>query len=203
MSEAKLTPRQQAILTYIKNSLRRRGYPPSVREIGDAVGLCSSSTVHGHLAKLEKLGYIRRDPAKPRAIEVVEDAAWRNKRITPVPLVGRVTAGTPILAVENVEDVYPLPTDLVRSDDVFMLAVQGDSMVNAGILDGDYVIVRQQNTADPGDIVVALIEDEATVKRFFPEKGYVRLQPENDAMRPIIVHNVTILGKVIGLFRKM
>lgn len=203
MSDAHLSPRQQAILTYIKTCLRSRGYPPSVREIGSAVGLCSSSTVHSHLAKLEKLGFIRRDPAKPRAIEVVEDTAWRNKRLTPVPLVGRVTAGAPILAVENVEEVYPLPADLVHDDDVFMLTVRGNSMINAGILDGDYVIVRRQRTADSGDIVVAMIDDEATVKRFFPEKDHVRLQPENDAMQPIIARQVIILGKVIGLFRKM
>lgn len=203
MPEGHLSSRQQAILTYIKTYLRNRGYPPSVREIGSAVGLCSSSTVHSHLAKLEKLGYIRRDPAKPRAIEIMDTAAWRHKRLTPVPLVGRVTAGVPILAVENVEEVYPLPADFVHDENVFMLAVQGDSMVNAGILNGDFVIVRRQQIADSGDIVVAMIDDEATVKRFFPEKDHVRLQPENDAMQPIITRQVVILGKVIGLLRKM
>lgn len=199
-----LSSRQKQILAYIKDMLRAKGYPPSVREIGEAVGLSSSSTVHSHLAKLEELGFIRRDPTKPRAIDVLEETPWRQKALTPVPLVGRVTAGQPILALENIEETYPLPTELVGRDSVFMLAVRGDSMINAGILDGDYVLVRDQDTARNGEIVVAMVgEDEATVKRFFREKDHVRLQPENDYLEPIISREVAILGKVIGVFRKI
>jgi repressor LexA len=199
-----LSSRQKQILAYIKDMLRAKGYPPSVREIGEAVGLSSSSTVHSHLAKLEELGFIRRDPTKPRAIDVLEETPWRQKALTPVPLVGRVTAGQPILAMENIEETYPLPTELVGRDNVFMLAVRGDSMINAGILDGDYVLVRDQDTARNGEIVVAMVgEDEATVKRFFREKDHVRLQPENDYLEPIISREVAILGKVIGVFRKI
>ncbi len=199
-----LSSRQKQILAYIKDMLRAKGYPPSVREIGEAVGLSSSSTVHSHLAKLEELGFIRRDPTKPRAIDVLEEAPWRQKALTPVPLVGRVTAGQPILAMENIEETYPLPSELVGRDNVFMLAVRGDSMVNAGILDGDYVLVRDQDTARNGEIVVAMVgEDEATVKRFYREKDHVRLQPENDYLEPIISREVSILGKVIGVFRKI
>nr|WP_218039458.1 transcriptional repressor LexA [Dendrosporobacter quercicolus] len=200
-----LNHRQKQILAYIKDTLRIKGYPPSVREIGEAVGLSSSSTVHGHLAKLETLGFIRRDQDKPRAIEILDEAPWRQKKITPVPLVGRVTAGQPILAVENVEEVFPFPLELVgNNENVFMLSVQGESMINAGIFDGDYVLVREQNSAYNNDIVVALVNDEeATVKRFFKEKDYVRLQPENDHMEPILVTNVAILGKVIGVFRRL
>lgn len=202
--ETLLNTRQKQILKYIKETLRTKGYPPSVREIGEAVGLSSSSTVHSYLSKLEALGFIRRDPTKPRAIDVLDEAPWRQKNITPVPLVGRVTAGTPILAVENIEETYPLPTELVGNDDVFMLTVQGDSMIEAGILDGDYILIRSQNTARNGDIVVALIdEEEATVKRFFKEKDCIRLQPENPAMEPIYSRQVTILGKVIGVFRRL
>lgn len=202
--EALLNTRQKQILKYIKETLRIKGYPPSVREIGVAVGLSSSSTVHSYLSKLEKMGFIRRDPTKPRAIDVLDEAPWRQKEITPVPLVGRVTAGKPILAVENIEETYPLPAELVGHDDVFMLTVQGDSMIEAGILDGDYILIRSQNTARNGDIVVALVEeDEATVKRFFKEKDYIRLQPENPTMEPIYSRNVTILGKVIGVFRRL
>jgi repressor LexA len=202
--ETLLNTRQKQILKYIKETLRTKGYPPSVREIGEAVGLSSSSTVHSYLSKLEALGFIRRDPTKPRAIDVLDEAPWRQKNITPVPLVGRVTAGTPILAVENIEETYPLPTELIGNDDVFMLTVQGDSMIEAGILDGDYILIRSQNTARNGDIVVALIdEEEATVKRFFKEKDYIRLQPENPAMEPIYSRQVTILGKVIGVFRRL
>lgn len=202
--ERLLSTRQKEILTYIKNTLRAKGYPPSVREIGEAVGLSSSSTVHSHLEKLEELGLIKRDPTKPRAIDVLEDTPWRQKAVTPVPLVGRVTAGQPILAVENIEETYPLPTELVGNDNVFMLTVQGESMINAGILDGDYVLVRDQDTARNGEIVVALVdEEEATVKRFFREKDCIRLQPENDFMDPILSPNVTILGKVIGVFRRL
>jgi len=202
-NEALLTARQKQILAYIKDMLRTKGYPPSVREIGTAVGLRSSSTVHSHLTKLEEIGFLRRDPTKPRALEVLGDASWRQENFVPVPLVGRVTAGQPILAIENIEETYPLPTSLIGNDeDVFMLTVQGSSMMNAGILDGDYVLVRKQNSANNNDIVVALINhEEATVKRFFKEKDRIRLQPENDSMSPIYSRHVSILGKVIGVFR--
>ena len=200
-----LTDRQQQILDYIKEQIRQKGYPPSVREIGESVGLSSSSTVHGHLARLEEKGFIRRDPTKPRAIEIMEGDFYLTKhRSVNVPLVGRVTAGAPILAVENLEDSFPLPYELVRNEDVFMLAVRGESMIEAGILDGDYVIVRRQSDARNGEIVVALVgDDEATVKRFFREKDYIRLQPENQYMEPIIAHDVSILGKVVALFRRI
>lgn len=196
--------RQQQILDYIKDTLRAKGYPPSVREIGEAVGLSSSSTVHTHLEKLESLGLIRRDPTKPRAIELLEEAHWRQKSLIPVPLIGRVTAGQPILAVENIEETYPLPTELIGDDNVFMLSVQGESMINAGILDGDYILVREQSTARNGEIIVALIDkEEATVKRFYKEKNRIRLQPENDFMEPIYAEDVNVLGKVIGVFRRL
>ncbi|WP_425060976.1 LexA repressor [Sporomusa carbonis] len=202
--ELLLNPRQKQILKYIKDTLRNKGYPPSVREIGEAVGLSSSSTVHSYLSKLEEMGFIRRDPTKPRAIDVLDEAPWRQKQITPVPLVGRVTAGQPILAVENIEETYPLPAELIGNDDVFMLAVQGNSMIEAGILDGDYVVVRNQSTARNGDIIVALVdEEEATVKRFFKERDSIRLQPENSSMEPIYSRNVQILGKVIAVFRRL
>ncbi|EKP93922.1 transcriptional repressor LexA [Thermaerobacter subterraneus] len=197
-----LTRRQRQILDYIKASIRERGYPPSVREIGEAVGLKSTSTVHTYLARLERKGYIRRDPTKPRAIEVLEESGLRTRTV-PVPLVGQVTAGQPILAVENIEDVLPLPTELVPEGEVFALRIRGDSMIGAGILDGDYVIVRRQETADNGDIVVALIDDEATVKRFYRERDGIRLQPENPAMEPIRVRTARILGKVVALLRRM
>ncbi|MBN8191349.1 MULTISPECIES: transcriptional repressor LexA [Bacillaceae] len=203
----KLSKRQQDILEYIKISVREKGYPPSVREIGEAVGLASSSTVHGHLARLESKGLIRRDPTKPRAIEILdldEDTIPRQ-RVVNVPLIGKVTAGQPITAVENVEEFFPLPERMAPSDEqVFMLEIMGDSMIEAGILDGDFVIVRQQQTANNGDIVVAMTdEDEATVKRFFKERDYVRLQPENSTMEPIILRNVSILGKVVGVYRQV
>ena len=203
----KLSHRQQAILDFIKSEVREKGYPPSVREIGEAVGLASSSTVHGHLERLEKKGLIRRDPTKPRAIEILEnddDAADFQLSFKRVPIVGKVTAGEPILATENIEDYFPLPDRFVGDhEDVFMLQVVGDSMIEAGIFDGDYVIVRQQQTAENGDIVVAMTEDdEATVKRFYRERGYFRLQPENSSMAPLLLQKVTILGKVIGLFRE-
>jgi repressor LexA len=201
--EGFLSTRQRQILDYIRDMVRTKGYPPSVREIGEAVGLSSSSTVHSHLAKLEEMGFIRRDPTKPRAIDLLDEAPWRHKSITPVPLVGRVTAGQPILAVENIEETYPLPTELV-GENVFMLTVQGESMINAGILDGDYVLVRDQDTARNGEIVVALVDgEEATVKRFFREKDNIRLQPENNFMEPIYSRDVAILGKVIGVFRRI
>lgn len=196
-----LTHRQEEILNFIRKVVRERGYPPSVREIGEAVGLSSSSTVHGHLDRLEEKGLIHRDPTKPRALEVIDEREMRNRQLVQVPVVGRVTAGEPILAVENVEETYPLPLDLVRHENVFMLAVRGDSMIEAGILDGDLVIVRRQSTALNGEVVVAMIGDEATVKRFFKENGHFRLQPENPTMEPIIVDEVSVLGKVVGLFR--
>jgi repressor LexA len=200
-----LTERQRQVLQYIKDEIRQKGYPPSVREIGEAIGLSSSSTVHGHMARLEEKGFIRRDPTKPRAIEVLDESfSLPRKRTVNVPVVGRVTAGLPIFADQNVEDHFPLPADFVRADeaDLFFLTVRGDSMVEAGILDGDYVLVRRQQNAVNSDIVVALIEDEATVKRFFKEQGHIRLQPENRFMDPIIVPTAQILGKVVGLIRR-
>lgn len=203
----KISNRQQAILNFIKNEVRDKGYPPSVREIGEAVGLASSSTVHGHLERLEKKGLIRRDPTKPRAIEITDgdDSATNYQfSFTRVPLVGKVTAGEPILATENIEDYFPLPTHFAEEGSTFMLSVSGDSMIEVGIHDGDYVIVRQQQSANNGDIVVAMNEDnEATVKTFYKEKDHIRLQPENSTMEPIRLKQVTILGKVIGLFRDM
>lgn len=202
---AKLSQRQQAILDFISNQVKEKGYPPSVREIGDAVGLASSSTVHGHLSRLEKKGFIRRDPTKPRAIELLKKDADPEYDLETVrlPLLGKVTAGQPITAIENIEDYYVLPKRIVGDEDrSFILRIQGDSMINAGIIEGDYVIVRQQQSANNGDIVVAMTEEEeATVKRFYKEDNYIRLQPENDALEPIILSNVTILGKVIGLLR--
>lgn len=201
---AKLSDRQQRILEFIRSEVATKGYPPSVREIGNAVGLRSSSTVHGHLTKLEELGYIRRDLSKPRAIELLDDSLPSRTRIIDVPLVGKVTAGAPVLAVENIEDYFPIPKDFVEHEDVFMLRVKGDSMVDAGILDGDFVLVNRQETAFNGEIVVALIDgEEATVKRFFHEGTHIRLQPENAAMDPLIVEDVRILGKVIGVFRRI
>ena len=199
-----ISRRQEQILDYIKAETETQGYPPSVREIGRAVGLKSTSTVHGHLAQLERKGYIRRDSSKPRAIEVLPAAGIlpRSASVT-VPLVGRVTAGLPVLAVENIEDYFPLPKDFGEQGTLFMLRVTGDSMIEAGILDGDYAIVRQQENAENGEIVVALLEDEATVKRFFKEKGKLRLQPENRFMDPIIVEDASILGKVIGAVRRI
>lgn len=203
---SKLSNRQQSIIDFIRKEVKDKGYPPSVREIGEAVGLASSSTVHGHLARLEKKGLIRRDPTKPRAIELLSDEGRVSDdfpdSVVRVPVVGKVTAGVPITAVEDVEDYFPLPESIVTSDKVYMLRVSGESMIEAGILDGDYVIVRQQNVADNGDIVVAMTEeDEATVKRFFKEKNHFRLQPENAALEPIILDSVSILGKVIGVYR--
>lgn len=203
---SKVSERQEEILRFIKEEVRLKGYPPSVREIGQAVGLASSSTVHGHLERLEKKGLIRRDPTKPRAIEILDndedELSEFSSSIARVPVIGKVTAGAPILASENIEDYFPLPTHLVGDHNVFMLNIIGDSMIDAGIRDGDYVIVRQQPTAQNGDIVVAMTEDEeATVKRFYKEMDHIRLQPENEALQPILLERVTILGKVIGLFR--
>jgi repressor LexA len=202
----KLSKRQQDILNYIKDEVRDKGYPPSVREIGEAVGLASSSTVHGHLSRLESKGLIRRDPTKPRAIEILDVDTASNvikNNVVNVPIIGKVTAGLPITAFENIEEYFPLPERYVSPDDnVFMLEIMGDSMIEAGILDGDLVIVKQQPAANNGDIVVAMTEDdEATVKRFFKEKDHIRLQPENSMMEPIILRNVSILGKVIGVYR--
>lgn len=203
---AKISKRQQDILDFIKGEVKRKGYPPSVREIGEAVGLASSSTVHGHLARLESKGLIRRDPTKPRAIEILEvdeTVGIPRNNVVNVPVVGKVTAGLPITAIENVEEYFPLPERLAPAEEhVFMLEVMGESMIEAGILDGDYVIVKQQQTANNGEIVVAMTEeDEATCKRFFKEKDFIRLQPENSTMEPIILKNVSILGKVIGVYR--
>lgn len=199
-----ISRRQQQILDYIKQETETQGYPPSVREIGRAVGLKSTSTVHGHLSQLEKKGYIRRDSSKPRAIEVLPAAGVLPRSASvAVPLVGRVTAGLPVLAVENIEDYFPLPKDFGEPGTLFMLRVSGDSMIEAGILDGDYVIVRQQENAENGEIVVALIEDEATIKRFFKEKDKIRLQPENSFMEPIIVDDVSVLGRVTGVVRRI
>lgn len=200
----KMSKRQEAILTFIKEEVRAKGYPPSVREIGEAVGLASSSTVHGHLARLENKGLIRRDPTKPRAIEILEAGDTIPKAsVVQVPVVGKVTAGQPITAVENIEEYFPLPDQYGSSDDqLFMLEIMGESMIEAGILNGDYVVVRQQSTANNGEIVVAMTEeDEATVKRFYREDGHFRLQPENASMEPIIVDQVSILGKVVGVYR--
>lgn len=202
--EHTLTNKQEQILEYIKQVLRAKGYPPSVREICTAVDLSSTSTVHSHLNTLEKKGYIKRDPTKPRTIEVIDEAHdWLKDHVSAVPLVGKVTAGEPILAVENIEEYFPLPNHMTRNKDIYMLKVSGTSMINAGILDGDQIIVRQQDFADNGDIVVALLGDDVTVKRFFKEKDYIRLQPENDTMAPICSKEVIILGKVIGLFREL
>ncbi len=199
-----LSDKQKRILDFIKDEIRSKGYPPSVREICDAVGLKSTSTVHGYLERLEKKGYIRRDPTKPRAIEILDDTSYiSQKELVNVPVVGRVTAGQPILAVENIEDTFPLPVERLHNSDVFMLSIKGESMLGVGIFDGDYVIVKQQSTAKNGDIIVALIEDEATVKTFYKEADHFRLQPENPAMDPILTKEVSILGKVIGVIRFM
>lgn len=201
-----LTAKQKNVLDFLKEAVHKRGYPPSVREICEAVGLKSTSTVHSHLTNLEKKGYIKRDPTKPRAIEIMDYPHQEQsikKRMVNVPLVGKVTAGQPILANENIEDVFPLPQDFLETtDDVFLLQVDGSSMIEAGILDGDSVIVKKQSTAQNGEIVVALIDDEATVKRFYKEKKGFRLQPENSTMKPLHVSEVVILGKIIGLLRR-
>lgn len=202
----KLSNRQKMILDFIKNEVEMKGYPPSVREIAVAVGLASSSTVHGHLARIEGKGYIRRDPTKPRAIEILDktvDNDIPKDEARYAPVIGKVTAGIPITAVENIDEFIPIPSSTAHSDDqLFVLIIEGESMIEAGIHDGDMVIVKQQNVADNGDIVVAMTEDdEATVKRFFKENGHIRLQPENATMDPMIFNDITILGKVIGLYR--
>ena len=201
----KVSKRQEAILEFIKNEVKSKGYPPSVREIGEAVGLASSSTVHGHLERLEGKGLIRRDPTKPRAIEILEidDSPVPKQGVVHVPLIGKVTAGLPISAIEDIQEYFPLPdTYGAAEDQLFMLEIMGESMIEAGILDGDYVVVKKQATANNGEIVVAMTEeDEATVKRYYKENGVFRLQPENPTMEPIIVPDLTILGKVVSLFR--
>jgi repressor LexA len=197
-----LTKRQKEIFDYIRRYLRKYGYPPTVREIGDAIGLHSPSTVHAHLAKLEKLGVLRRDPTKPRAIEVMMDRAKRVVR-QGTPLVGNVAAGQPILAEENIEDYLELPEMIGGRGDDYVLRVRGDSMKDAGILEGDYVVVRPAKDAENGEIVVALIEDEATVKRFYRERNGIRLQPDNPNHKPIRTKDAAVLGKVTGVFRKV
>lgn len=202
MSTGKITAKQQEILEYIKEQILKKGYPPAVREICEAVRLKSTSSVHAHLETLEKNGYIRRDPTKPRAIEILDDTFNLTRReVVNVPIVGHVAAGEPILATENIENYFPVPSEYIPNQDVFMLHVKGDSMINAGILNGDNILVRQQSSASNGDIVVALVDDSATVKTFYKENGYYRLQPENDFMDPIIVDEVSILGIVFGVFR--
>lgn len=198
-----LTSREAAILAVIKKSIRQKGYPPAVREIGQIVGLSSSSTVHNYLKRLEEKGYLRRDPTKPRAIEILDEMVGRSYEVTGVPILGRVAAGKPLLAVENREDVFPLPVDFTGEGEFFMLTVRGDSMIDAGILEGDMVLVRHQPDAVNGDIVVALLEDEATIKRFYREVSRIRLQPENKFMEPIYASEVKVLGKVVGLVRKI
>ncbi|HIQ74087.1 MAG TPA: transcriptional repressor LexA [Candidatus Cottocaccamicrobium excrementipullorum] len=204
MSQGKISAKQQEILEYIKETILKKGYPPSVREICEAVQLKSTSSVHSHLETLEENGYIRRDPTKPRTIEILDDCFNLTRReLVNVPMVGAVAAGQPILAQENIENYFPVPAELLPNQETFMLKVKGDSMINAGIFDGDQIIVARQETAENGDIVVALLDDSATVKRFYREDGYFRLQPENDRMDPIFTDSLQILGKVVGLFRMM
>ena len=202
MEYGKITPKQQEILDFIKSEILQKGYPPAVRDICEAVHLKSTSSVHSHLETLEKNGYIRRDPTKPRAIEIMEENFYMLRHeVVNVPLVGTVAAGQPILAAENIESYFPIPAEYIPNNDTFMLKVKGDSMVNAGIFDGDQILVQQQSTAENGEMVVAMVGDSATVKTFYKEDGHYRLQPENNSMNPIIVDEVTILGKVFGVFR--
>lgn len=202
MSYGKITAKQREILEYIKSEIINKGYPPAVRDICEAVHLKSTSSVHSHLETLEKNGYIRRDPTKPRAIEIMdENFNMARREVVNVPLVGRVAAGEPILAVENVEGYFPIPAELMPNQDCFLLEVHGESMIEAGIFDGDKILVKQQPVANNGDMVVALIDDSATVKTFYKENGHFRLQPENSSMDPIIVDEVSILGKVFGVMR--
>ncbi len=219
MSRSRITAKQQEILNFMKSQIMAKGYPPSVREICEAVNLKSTSSVHAHLETLEKNGFIRRDPAKPRAIEIMDDDFYHNMReavnpsvdntgidtntreLVNVPMVGTVAAGQPLLAVENVTDYFPIPVDMLPNSETFMLKVKGDSMINMGIYEGDQLIIERKNTAKNGEVIVALVDDSATVKRFYKEDGHYRLQPENDYMEPIIVDHCEILGKVIGLVR--
>ena len=204
MSQGKITDKQREILEYIKEMILKKGYPPSVREICEAVHLKSTSSVHSHLESLEKNGYIRRDPTKPRTIEILDDDfALTRRELVNVPVIGTVAAGTPILAEQNIEDYLPIPAEILPNKEVFMLKVKGNSMIEAGIYNGDKVIVAKQPNAENGDKVVALVDDSATVKTFYKENGHFRLQPENSSMDPIILDQVEILGKVIGLFRMM
>ncbi|MBQ6860456.1 MAG: transcriptional repressor LexA [Clostridia bacterium] len=208
MKNTGATDKQQRVLDYVREQIKKEGYAPSVRDICKALDLKSTSTVHGYLTRLEKKGLIQKAALKPRTLRVVSEEEedkgfYTTKEMVDVPIVGKVTAGLPILAVENVEDTFPLPIDFVGNSESFMLKVRGDSMIDAGILDGDLVLVKKQNTAENGDIVVALIEDEATVKKFYKEKGFIRLQPQNQFMQPILVPTCTILGKVAGVFRKL
>ena len=204
MKDGKISAKQQEILEYIKETILKKGYPPSVREICEAVHLKSTSSVHSHLETLEENGYIRRDPTKPRTIEILDDNFNLTRReMVNIPVLGTVAAGQPILAQENIENYFPIPAELLPNQQTFMLRVKGDSMITAGTFNGDQIIVAQQETAENGVIVVALLVDSATVKRFFKENGHFRLQPENDAMEPILTDSVQILGKVIGLMRMM
>ena len=204
MSNGNINKKQSEILEYIKEQILERGFPPAVREICEAVNLKSTSSVHSHLETLEKNGYIRRDPTKPRAIEILDENFNLSRReMVQVPIVGRVAAGEPILAEQNITDYFPIPVEFMPNKNTYMLKVSGESMINAGILDGDFVLVQKECTAINGDMVVAMIDDSATVKRFYKEEGIYRLQPENDYMDPIIVDHVEILGKVIGVFRFM
>lgn len=202
MAYGKISSKQQEILEYIKQEILNKGYPPAVREICEAVHLKSTSSVHSHLETLEKNGYIRRDPTKPRAIEIIDDNFNLTRReVVNVPIIGQVAAGQPLLAVENIENYFPIPTEFMPNAETFMLKVKGDSMINAGIFDGDKILVQKQPDAQNGDIVVALVDDSATVKTFYKEDGHYRLQPENDTMDPIIVSECAILGKVFGIMR--
>lgn len=202
MAYGKISNKQREILEYIKQEILNKGYPPAVREICEAVDLKSTSSVHSHLETLEKNGYIRRDPTKPRAIEIIDDNFNLTRReVVNVPIIGNVAAGQPLLAVENIESYFPIPVEFMPNAETFMLHVKGESMINAGIYDGDQILVQKQSDARNGDIVVALVDDSATVKTFYKENGYFRLQPENDTMDPIIVEDCQILGKVFGVFR--
>lgn len=202
MAYGRITQKQSEILEYIKSQILNKGYPPSVRDICQAVNLKSTSSVHAHLESLEKNGYIRRDPTKSRTIEIIDDNFNLSRReVVNIPLIGQVAAGQPLLAVENVAEYFPVPAEYMPNGETFMLKVKGDSMVNMGIYDGDQIIVKKQNTASNGEVIVALVDDSATVKRFYKENGHIRLQPENEFMDPIIVDDCEILGKVIGLIR--
>ena len=204
MSKGRITPKQEEILNFIKQHILSKNYPPSVREICEAVNLKSTSSVHAHLATLEKNGYISRDQSKTRAIEIVDDDFGFNlpdRELVNVPMVGTVAAGLPLLAEENIRDYFPIPADMLPNTETFMLRVKGDSMINMGIYEGDQIIVKKQSTANNNDVVVALVDDSATVKTFYKEDGHIRLQPENDTMDPIIVEDCSILGKVFGVFR--
>ena len=202
MSKGKITDKQLQILEYIKSEILAKGYPPAVRDICQAVDLKSTSSVHAHLETLEKNGYIRRDPTKPRAIEILdEDFNLGRREVTNIPLVGKVAAGQPILAQQNIENYFPFPVEMAPNAQCFALKVQGESMINVGINDGDYVFVQETGSARNGDLVVALVDDSATVKTFYKEKNHIRLQPENDDMEPIIVKDCKIIGKVFGVFR--